>query len=80
MFNQTQYENPKLYQFKVCLEAILFEVKNVLQQMKAEQGYKNIKPWFNYIRDGLTISNIELLEQNEIIPMTQMLDEMFKEG
>lgn len=81
MFNQTQYENPKLYQFKVSFEAVLNEVKNELQRMKVnEPGCKNIKPWINQIRDGLTISNIELLETNEIIPMTQLLDETFKDG
>lgn len=48
MFNQTQYENPKLYQFKVSLEAVLNEVKNELQRMKVnEPGCKNIKPWIN---------------------------------
>jgi hypothetical protein len=45
-----------------------------------EPGCKNIVPWINYIRDGLTISNIDLLEQNEIIPMNLMLEETFKEG
>lgn len=34
MFNQTQYENPKLYQFKSALEEILFKVRNELEDLK----------------------------------------------
>jgi hypothetical protein len=48
MFNQTQYENPKLYQFKNAVENILFKVRNELESLKsANPSYAKVKPWFN---------------------------------